>query len=76
MEPSTLLSSRLYLFGILVCAETRVEDPGTRVPGAPLRLEEAFGLGEYQDTAPAHVGLQPSGGGDRAYLKERRGHSW
>lgn len=65
-------SRRSYLFSVLVRAETRVEDSGARVPGAALRLEEALGLGEYHDTVPAQVGLQPRGAGDRAYLKERR----
>lgn len=60
-----------HLFGIFVRAETSVENPRSRVSSAPLRLKEALGLGEYQDTSPVQIGLQPSGTGNRAYLKER-----
>jgi len=42
------------------------------VSGAPLCLEEALRLGEYQDTSPAQIGLQPSGTGNRAYLKKKK----
>lgn len=34
-----------HLFGIRVCTETGVKNFRSRISGAPLRLEEAFGLG-------------------------------
>lgn len=58
-----------HLFGVRVCAQAGVEYLRTRIPGAPLRLEEALGLGEYQDAAPVQIGLQPGGAGNRAYLE-------
>lgn len=66
-----MISPLSHLFGIRVHAETSVEDPRSRVSGAPLRLEEAFGLGEYQDTPPTEIGLQPGGTRNRTCLKQR-----
>lgn len=48
-----------------------MEDPRSRVSGTSLRFEEALGLGEYQNTAPVQIGLQPSGAGNRTYLKKK-----
>jgi hypothetical protein len=60
-----------HLFGIRVRAETGVENSRSRMPRALVRLEEALGLGEYEDTMPAQVGLEPGGARNRACLKER-----
>jgi len=60
-----------HLFGIRVRAETGVENSRSRMPRALVRFEEALGLGEYEDTMPAQVGLEPGGARNRAYLKER-----
>lgn len=64
-----MIAALVHLFGIRVRAEAGVNDPRPRMSAAPLRLEEALRLGEYQDTSPAQIGLQPSGTGNRAYLK-------
>jgi len=60
-----------YLFGIRVRAEASVENSRSRMPRALVRLEEALGLGEYENAMPAQVGFEPGGAGNRACLKER-----